>query len=61
MSLPHATLKWMKWLAKHAAFITSIWGAMLFLDVPTGLKWWQVFGGGTFLGIANVIYARWLR
>ena len=45
----------------HLIFIVWLWSAMLFLDVPTGLKWWQVIGGGTCLGMCNVIYARYLR
>lgn len=49
------------WLFKHAAFIVVIHAALLFLQVPAGLAWWQVLGGGACLGLCNVIYARWLQ
>ena len=37
------------------AFFLAIGIAFFLLEVPSGLRWWQIVGGGSFLGIANVL------
>lgn len=36
------------------AFFISLFVAFYFLEVPSGLRWWQIVGGGSFLGLASV-------
>jgi hypothetical protein len=52
-----------KGTALQRAFWTLVWlglmaTALWFLNIPSNLKWWEVIGGGVFLGLASTVYRK---
>lgn len=42
----------------YLLWFSAMWAAMSLLEVPSGLHWYQIVGGGACLGLANLIYEK---